>query len=97
MENPATCTMVSASPPSTSVYIQHHDPRPPACPFQVLKQIEADSGAYKLVVKTARNYVGFIAESQPDVEDRGVDIAIVYRGTITSKWSCRQGRLNMVS
>jgi hypothetical protein len=51
----------------------------------VLKQIEADSGAYKLVVKTARNYVGFIAESQPDPEDKGVDIAIVYRGTITSE------------
>jgi hypothetical protein len=51
---------------------------------QVLTRIEADSGGYKLVVKKARNYVGFIAESEPDANG-AVDIAIVFRGTITSE------------
>jgi len=51
--------------------------------YKVLNQIEAGSGAYKLVMKTARNYVGFIAEGPPDA-DGGVDIAIVFRGTITN-------------
>jgi hypothetical protein len=62
--------------------------RPNACcllslQLQVLKQIKADSGAYKLVIQTARKYVGIIAEGKPDPDDGGVDIAIVYRGTIT--------------
>ena len=42
----------------------------------------ADAGDYKLVVKKDRNYVGFIAEG-PEDEDGFVDIAIVFRGTIT--------------
>lgn len=50
--------------------------------WQVLTRIEADSGAYKLVVKKARNYVGFIAEGPPD-KTGAVDIAIVFRGTVT--------------
>jgi len=55
--------------------------------YTVLKQIKADSGAYKLVIQTARKYVGIIAEGKPDPDDGGVDIAIVYRGTITgSEW-----------
>lgn len=34
------------------------------------------------MVKTARNYVGFIGKSPPD-ENGEVDIAVVFRGTIT--------------
>ena len=40
------------------------------------------AGAYKLVVKKDRNYVGFIADG-PAAGGEGVDIAIVFRGTIT--------------
>jgi hypothetical protein len=45
--------------------------------------MKADSGAFKLVVKKGRNYVGFVAEGPPDA-DGAVDIAVVFRGTITS-------------
>ncbi|KAF6265180.1 hypothetical protein COO60DRAFT_1119417 [Scenedesmus sp. NREL 46B-D3] len=58
-----------------------------AAKYKIVKQIEADSGAYKLVIKEGRNYVGFIAEgpagtSQPG-DDSVVDLAVVFRGTIT--------------
>lgn len=55
---------------------------PEAGEYRVKTQIEADSGAYKLVVKEGRNYVGIIAQGPPDA-DGAVDIAIVFRGTIT--------------
>jgi hypothetical protein len=49
--------------------------------------MQADSGAYKLVIKEGRNYVGFIAvgPAQPDQphDSKEVDIAVVFRGTIT--------------
>jgi hypothetical protein len=55
--------------------------------MQIVKQMQADSGAYKLVIKEGRNYVGFIAvgPAQPDqpVDSNEVDIAVVFRGTIT--------------
>jgi hypothetical protein len=55
--------------------------------LQILQRLEADSGGYKLIRKEKRNYVGFIAEGPPD-EDGGVDIAIVFRGTITNdEWA----------
>jgi len=50
--------------------------------YKVLTRLQADSGAYKLVVKKDRNYIGFIAEG-PEDADKAVDIAIVFRGTIT--------------
>jgi hypothetical protein len=55
--------------------------------LQIEKQMQADSGAYKLVTKEGRNYVGFIATGpahadQPD-DSNEVDIAVVFRGTIT--------------
>lgn len=46
------------------------------------RRLYADSGAYHLVVKNGRNYVGYVAQSPPD-SDGKVDIAVVFRGTIT--------------
>jgi hypothetical protein len=55
--------------------------------LQIIKQMEADSGAYKLVIKEGRNYVGFIAQGPADsskpADSKEVDLAVVFRGTIT--------------
>eukprot|EP00850_Spirogloea_muscicola_P023548 SM000366S13818 [mRNA] locus=s366:61728:70586:+ [translate_table: standard] len=44
----------------------------------------ADSGAYKLVESSSqvKNFVGFVAHSDP-AENKEVDVAVVWRGTIT--------------
>jgi hypothetical protein len=71
--------------------------------LQIIKQMEADSGAYKLVIKEGRNYVGFIAQgpadSAHDEHSKEVDLAVVFRGTITNdEWlQVRVAQLHCVS
>jgi hypothetical protein len=64
--------------------------------------MQADSGAYKLVIKEGRNYVGFIAEGPADAslpaDSQEVDIAVVFRGTITNdEWLQVRGSSTLCS
>lgn len=54
------------------------------CCTQVVRLIYAATGPYKLIDRTGQNYVGYIAKRQvPAADGGGVDVAILYRGTIT--------------
>ncbi|WIA17727.1 hypothetical protein OEZ85_009243 [Tetradesmus obliquus] len=59
-----------------------------AAKYTIVKQMQADSGGYKLVIKEGRNYVGFIATGPAHAalpaDSSEVDIAVVFRGTITT-------------
>eukprot|EP00850_Spirogloea_muscicola_P001206 SM000004S15076 [mRNA] locus=s4:1169978:1174383:+ [translate_table: standard] len=52
--------------------------------YKVTALLYADSGAYKLVETSneMKNFVGFVAHSDP-ADNKEVDIAVVWRGTIT--------------